>query len=250
MKISKTFKKISAIIMVFAMLVGITGGFSGKITAQASSNPVKMYYCDVELTWRGAVQYTVYIQIDASSAATKAVYVHHSTQDTEADWQDEAATFVTKLDANTEIWRATVSGFGVSEYAIKYVGDGQTYWDNNNGNNYTCDDILGEANVKMERLSYQTPSYFKVQAVVKNLAYAKVVKVRYTQDNWATYQDAYLSYDSEITGTNTERWSTTLNLDENKMDSFHYCVCYQVNGQTYWDNNFGENYDQNFHKHP
>ena len=84
---------------------------------------------------------------------------------------------------------------------------------------------------------------------MKNPDYNKIVKVRYTQDNWATYKDIDLSYLSSISGTDSERWDITLNLDENKINDFHYCIYYQVNGQTYWDNNFGENYDKNYYIH-
>lgn len=250
MKISRTLKKLSAVIMAFAMLVGVAGGFGGEITAKASTNPVKMYYCDPIIPeWRGYRQYDVYIQIEAESAANKEVYVHHGSSYS-AEWVDTQASFVTKLDANTEIWKATVSGRenAGTEYAIKYIGDGQTYWDNNNGNNYTINDILGQANVKAERISYQTPSNYKIQAIVKNLAYSKVVKVRYTLNNWASYQDVNLSYESSITGTDMERWGVTLQFDESNLDSFHYCICYEVNGQTYWNNNFGANYDRNFYR--
>lgn len=244
MKIGKITKKITAMIMVFAMLLGTSGILGMKVTANASDNPVKMYYCDQVVSWRGSSQYIVYIQVNASSAANKSVYVHYNAGSNE--WKDETATYVTKLDNNTEIWKATVSGFGITgDYAIKYVGDGHTYWDNNNGNNYSSYDILGQANVIVDRLSYQSAQNYTINAVVKNLTYNKIIKVRYTQDNWATYQDAALSYSSPYYNTDYETWSVTLNLDENKMDSFQYCVSYEVNGQTYWDNNFGANYNRN-----
>lgn len=247
MKIGKTLKTLSAIMLAFAMLLGVCGISGNEITANASENPVKMYFCDDVINWRGYVEYNVYIQVDAGSAANKAVSVHYKVSDDV--WADVSAEFVTKLDSNTEIWKAKVSGYIVDrEFAIKYVGDGQTYWDNNNGNNYTNYDILGAANVKVERLSYHEPRAFKVQAVVKNLAFAKKVKVRYTLDNWASYQEADLSFDSSIPETDTERWNVTLNLDEDKMDSFQYCVSYEVNGQTYWDNNFGNNYNRSYYK--
>ena len=248
MKVSKVFKKLSAIVMMFAMIFGLFGITGSGITAKASTNPVNMYCYDFVYSKYGYTEYNVYIQVEAGSAGSKAVYVHYDAGN--SVWQDQAATFLTKIDDNTEIWKATVGGFGIGEeYAIKYIGDGQTYWDNNNGNNYTGNDILGQANVKVKRLNYQTPSSFKVQATVKNLAYNKVVKVRYTQDNWVTYQDAALSYEAPITGTNAETWGVTLNLDESKMDDFHYCVSYQVNGTTtYWDNNFGANYDKSYYR--
>lgn len=246
MRIRNLVKKISSIIMVFAMLFSVLAIPGSKITAKAADNPVKMYCCDLQGYYKTSYKYTVYIQIDAGSAANKAVYVHHSVY--VGDWEDTPATYVKKLDDNTELWKATVSGFNVSQYAIKYVGDGKTYWDNNNGKNYTTSDSLGEVNVKAVRLYPQNPSHYYISADVKNLAYDKIVRVRYTQDNWATWQDVDLSYSFTHTYGNTdiERWNVCLDLDEDKMDSFHYCIYYQVNGQTYWDNNFNENYDKNF----
>lgn len=246
MKLGKTLKRISAVVMVFAMIFGVLGMTGSTLTAKASSNPVKMYCYDNYINWRGYLESNVYIQVDANSAANKAVYVHYN--DGTDEWADEAATYVTKIDNNTEIWKAHISGLGISsEYAIKYVGDGQVYWDNNNGNNYNDSNVLGQANVLADRLSFQSPSSYMIRAIVKNLAYSKTVTVRYTQDNWATYQDVPLSYSSSIIGTDLEQWSVTLNLNEESMDSFQYCIRYDVNGQTYWDNNFGANYDRSFY---
>ncbi len=248
MRISKSFKKLSAIIMVFAMLCGVLPMLGCGITAKASSNPVKLYAMEQGATKYGYRSYDIYVQVEAGSAATKAVYVHYEMSGSD-EWQDVAATYLTKIDDNTEIWKASVYGWGLgSEYAIKYVGDGQTYWDNNNGNNYTYSDYLGVANVKSMRLTYQSSENYKIQAAVRNLAYSKVVKVRYTEDNWATYKDVDLSYVSAISGTDSEIWEVTLNLDPDKRDSFQYSLCYQVNGQTYWDNNFGSNYDSTYYR--
>lgn len=246
MKISNLLKKLSAIMLAFVMLCGVCGMSvvpENENTAYASESPVKMYYCDHVINWRGSVQYIVYIQIDANSASNKSVSVHYSAESNE--WQDVDAAYVTNLDNDTEIWSATVSGFAVGEeYAIKYVGDGQTYWDNNNGNNYTMTDVLGQANIIVDRLSYQQPSGYRIEAILKNIAYNKVVKVIYTQDNWQTRKEALLSYSSSDANTGYERWGVTLNLDENKMDSFQYFVSYEVNGQTFLDNKVGTNYDR------
>lgn len=248
MKIGKTLKKISAVILVFAMSLGLFNISGIDVKADSSYSPVKMYYCDTILSWRGFVQYTVYIQIDSNSAANKAVYVHH-TNGTDG-WSDTPATYVAHIDNNTEIWKATITSTTAGdEYAIKYVGDGQTYWDNNDGNNYTYLDVLGAANIIVNRLPYQDyPSHYKIQAILRNLGYTKVVKVKYTQDNWATFQEAELHYSSVYSEEkNLELWEVTLNLDKDKMDSFQYCVSYEVNGNTYWDNNFGANYNKNYY---
>lgn len=246
MKMKRTLKKLTAIIMVLTILLGIQGNGT-VINTQASYNPVKLYSCDNVYSARGAEHSIIYIQIDASSAANKSALVHFS--DRTGEWHDsKPATFFTKLDDNTEIWKASIAhSYGIDEFVIKYVGDGQTYWDNNNGNNYTKSNILGEANVKSVRLPYQSSEYYEILACVKNIAYNKVVKVRYTQDNWATYKDVDLIYDSPSTTVdNLEWWTVTLNLDKDKM--FEYCIYYQVNGQTYWDNNFGANYDRSFYR--
>lgn len=244
MKITKNIRKLSAVIMTFAMLLGILPMLGCGITAKADYNPVKMYSVDTTFSRYGITTYNVYIQIDAGSAATKAAYVHYEVANQD-EWLDEQASFMTKLDDNTEIWKATVSGTGVTgQFAIKYIGDGQIYWDNNNEKNYTANDILGTANVSAVRLRSTTGGHL-LRVAVKNIAYNKIVKVRYTLNNWATYQDVALDYEGPISGTNNEYWKTTLNIPISS-DGFEFCVYYQVNGQTYWDNNFGSNYNSSY----
>lgn len=245
MKIKKNIKKLSAVIMTFAMLFGLLPMLGCGITAKADYNPVKMYSVDTTFSRYGITTRNIYIQVDAGSAANKQVYVHYELVN-EDEWQDAQASFVTKLDDNTEIWKATVSGIITGQFAIKYVGDGQVYWDNNNGNNYAYDDILGTANVSAQRLRSSLDGY-SLYVAVKNLAYNKVVRVRYTYDNWATYQDADLTYSYTLTGTNNEIWGTTLSIPSS-TSGFQFCVYYQVNGQTYWDNNFGSNYDSSYYR--
>jgi hypothetical protein len=239
MKLGKTMKKLSAIIMAFAMIFSVMGFCGNEITAKAASNPVKMYSSEITFSKYGITSYNVYIQVDANSASNKKVYVHHSTYN--QGWVDEEATFVAKTDSNTEIWKASVSGIESTNYAIKYVGDGVTYWDNNNGNDYKAGDVLGTAVVK----AIPRNSYNGIGVVVKNLAYNKVVKVRYTTDNWATYKEANLSYKASDAEGN-ELWTTY--LSEANSDGFQYCISYTVNGKTYWDNNFGANYDRLFYR--
>lgn len=245
MKINKIFKKILATTLAVATLCGGINIFRGNITANAVSNPVQMYNMDYSFYRYGIYQYTVYIQVDSKSAANKAVYVHHATNN---GWTDTAASFFMKLDDNTEIWKAYISGVSTNEYAIKYVGDGQTYWDNNNGNNYTLSNVAGASNVKAIRRS-PSVSYNCIRAVVNNLGYGKKVILRYTLDNWVSFHEIELSYVSSVSGTNEELWAVQLNdLVPDNVDSFQYCIRYEVNGQTYWDNNFGSNYDYNYYR--
>lgn len=240
MKLGKTMKKLSAIIMAFAMIFSVMGICGNDITAKAASNPVKMYSSEITFSKYGITRYNVYIQIDANSASNKKVYVHHSTYD--QGWVDEEATFVAKTDSNTEIWKASVSGIQSENYAIKYVGDGVTYWDNNNGKDYYANDAVGTAVVK----AVPGNPYIDIGVVVKNLAYNKEIKVRYTTDNWATYKEANLSYYRSSTDGSMEYWTTDIDGDDS--DGFQYCISYTVNGKTYWDNNFGQNYNGSFYR--
>lgn len=244
MKLGKTMKKLSAMIMALAMIFSLVGFCGNDITAKAASNPVKMYSTEVTFSKYGILSYDVYIQVDANSASNKKVYVHHSTHN--QGWVDTEATYCTKTDSNTEIWKASVSGIQAADYVIKYVGDGVTYWDNNNGQNYEATNMVGTATVKAIPLRSGAPYTFCVQAAVKNLAYNKTVKVRYTEDNWATYKEADLSYSYSVEGTNSEVWATNISITN--RDAFQYCISYTVNGKTYWDNNFGANYNHLFYR--
>lgn len=247
MKFNRTLKKLTAFVFVFTFVM-LSIMHENQFTAKADYSPVKMYCCDnVIYEWRGSRQFTVYVQVDAASASDKQVFIHYDAGNNE--WKDQKTSYLTTIDGNKEIWCATVSGFAISvKYAIKYIGDGITYWDNNNGNDYSRDELLGVANVEAVRQSYQLPNSYKICAAVKNIGNPKKVTARYTMDNWASYKDVPLSYDSTPSGQNFEYWSVTLNLDENKMDSFQFCIKYEVNGNTYWDNNFGRNYNRSFYR--
>ncbi|MDE5781063.1 MAG: CBM21 domain-containing protein [Lachnospiraceae bacterium] len=248
MNISKNIKKVTAIILALAMMFGVFGISGMEVTVKAADNPVKMYYCDQGYSYYGTITKNVYIQIDSRSASNKQVYIHHTNYEG-TDWEDTEATYFTKLDDNTEIWKASICGIEAKlKYAIKYIGDGKTYWDNNNGNNYGYD-ITGAANVKAGRLVFGSNSAgVNVTAVVKNIAYDKKVKVRYTLDNGKTYEEKSLSYSKGIEGTNDEIWSTDISFGDSDYKDFHFCISYEVNGKTYWDNNFGANFDYSYSK--
>jgi hypothetical protein len=109
---------------------------------------------------------------------------------------------------------------------------------------------------------------FWVDAKVQNLAYNKVVGVRWTDNNWATYTNSAASY--ELTNADgTERWGvdvkpagwvdytrfgnpTWKNVTTGAVNSIptggqkiKFAIYYTVNGVTYWDNNNGQNYELN-----
>jgi hypothetical protein len=248
MNLGNKLKKVTILVLT-AILFTTLFGFSGaKIEAQAATNEVSMYYVDRTNAYRTS-NLDIYIKVK-NIGFNKKVTVHYSAPSQSTQWFDVSATYFKTLADGSEIWKASV-GLGMYNlfYAIKYEVNGSTYWDNNSGKNYADYQYVGVNPIKNERpYSYEVSdlSKYSINAIVKNIAYNKVIKVKYTQDNWVTSSEKSLNYSSSITGTDQETWKTTLNLDINKKANFKYFVYYQVNGQTYIDNNFGLNYNTSF----
>ena len=86
---------------------------------------------------------------------------------------------------------------------------------------------------------------------VRNLAYAKKVHVVFSTDHWRTVQSVdakfeanYLYGYSCVSSPNVhgiENWVFTVVLPMN-VKEVDFALSYQVEGQEYWDNNFGKNY--------
>ena len=235
---TKTLKRTLTFILTLSMLLCCVGAF-GNLEASAATDRVSMYLFDPYYSKYGATSANVYIKTN-DNASNQQVYVHYHYIN--EDWRDAQAEYLTTLADGSKIWRATISCFG-TEYAIKYVADGQVIWDNNNGENYGYE-LLGSAPITANRTRFNLNSY-PVTVTLQNYGYQKNVQVRYTVDNWATYKDAPLSYQS-TTQYGTEIWKTDLPVTEDELSSFQYCVYYEVNGQPYWANNFGQNYDSNY----
>lgn len=235
--------KIAAMILTLAMLCSMFC-IIGSATAGAATYRVSLYSLDKTFAKYGADTYDAYIQT-RDNAADQQVYVHYNYLDGQS-WHDSKATYVATLEDGSKIWKASFSSFN-TQFAIKYVADGETFWDNNNGKDYTRTDVLGTAPVVAERLGYQyDKKAFKVNALLQNYAYNKSVFVRYTTDGWKTSKDQALNY-SKTNANGTETWTTTLNLsDYQYAANFEYAICYRVYGTEYWANNFGKNYNGNF----
>jgi len=196
-------------------------------------------------------------------AYTKQVYVHQSK--TDGTWVDIPAHYVRTGNSTYELWQANRTDFGdVSVlgkyYAIKYVVNGQTYWDNNNGANYIFSYAGnyggGPGPMLGNGINVLTYAYgigggkFSGYVDVRNIAYSKKVSIIYTTDNWATYatvdasfmatyQTGYSSAIAFPNVYNVERWQFAVPTTASQVK---FAVSYTVNGATYWDNNYGANY--------
>lgn len=175
--------------------------------------------------------------------------------ETPSGWQGLAAQYV-RSAGDRELWEAHTNG-GFDRFAVKYEVDGQTYWDNNGGQDYTVEgsgvnlyngvDVLQWGTAAL----YGSSSYLFLGANLRNLSYDKDVDVVYTTDGWATVRTAPLYYDSwQVYGYGSapspndagiEYWTGAVEVGSTATE-VEYAFAYEVGEQTYWDNNFGANY--------
>lgn len=175
-------------------------------------------------------------------------------------WVTIPATFDRSVNGGTEeIW---VAAFGNQatyytntgslmvydpcvQYAIKYTVGGVTYWDNNNGKDYTTEPVGS----RFWALGIYTPGAYYgpggISAYVKNLTLNKKVTLVYTTDNWATTKTLAGTFVRQV-NADYDQWGFT-GLSVPAGTTLKYAIAYDPQGySTIWDNNFGVNYTLNF----
>jgi hypothetical protein len=161
------------------------------------------------------------------------------------NWQDIAAYFAQSLPGNRELWTAPASN-SEGEFVAKYTANGSTYWDNNGWQNYKFPQAFDEF-VALAGTNYKVVlgtatlagGTLHVDVGVQNLAYAKVVGIVYTTDNWATVQTAFAAYSSTMK-SGLEVWHVS--APTGAATEAKFAILYRVAGHEYWDNNFWRNY--------
>ncbi len=201
-------------------------------------------------------------------AYAKKVSVRHQLKD--GTWKDFPGIYVKKAGTGEELWNVNLSFNSYyqgtytlgTKFCVKYEVNGQTYWDNNGGANYNLEAHGGYLLGKSTRIASRWASqakvydqagkvYFNGAADLKNLGYSKTVKIHYTTNNWASTQVLPLSYNqyyapsyaSPIASPNAsgvEFWTWNATIPSTR--EIKYYLSYNVNGSTYYDNNFGANY--------
>jgi hypothetical protein len=241
--------KIASIVLALAMMLSIFTVFGTVSAGAAAKNRVSLYCASPTFSKYGMTSYEVYIQTKDDCKDQK-VYVHYNYMNNEK-WRDQEAELYKVMNDGSKIWKANFTSYN-TRYCIKYVANGVTYWDNNNGKDYTYGTSIGSNNaITSERYGYQYNDWYKgfeIGAVLQNYGYHKNVFVRYTTDGWKSHHDQALSYKT-TNNDGTETWKTevTLSNADAHSENFRYAICYQVNGKEYWANNFGENYDRNYY---
>ena len=183
-------------------------------------------------------------------------------------WITLSATYHSRLDANIEYWQAEVtlkrtvdqSLPGNIVFVLKHVYQGQAYWDNNAGLNYVSQADSGLnviftqpiQHIGFSNQSLRQETEFPITVSVPHSLTPQTVIIHWTIDDWVhTYQtpclfnraywdDQYRSNARNPNQYGVEVWQGLLKVDH--AFRVQYSVSCDVNGETYWDNNKGQNY--------
>ncbi|GKX68021.1 CBM21 domain-containing protein [Inconstantimicrobium mannanitabidum] len=249
MKISK--KIFSFITSVLVLATTLT--FGNAVSAKADTNdvPVQLYYSYGVADSGETGHYTGYIAIK-NLAYDKKVTVHYNYTGPQASnvWNDVTATYVktNPLDGY-EIWKFetpvvfTHYGFGQIQYCIRYDVNGQTYWDNNNSKNYVGNDFASSRPhmINYGQTSENNKDYMYFYVGTKKSVNPEAVRIRYSEDNWATYKDVDSVKATDIYySDDTNCWYIKVPVSSGKQIKFS--AYYVLNGVQYCDNNLGDNY--------
>ncbi|KAF9437813.1 hypothetical protein BGZ76_010977 [Entomortierella beljakovae] len=104
----------------------------------------------------------------------------------------------------------------------------------------------GEAPLRVENIALsQDQTELNGTILVQNIAFHKVVSVRYTVNFWQTKSEVNAEFKESIPGSAMDRFAFKIALDMEKSSvekTFCFAVCYQVIGREFWDSNNGMNY--------
>ena len=204
--------------------------------------------------------------------AGKKVGMHYRTSNN--DWVDAWGSYLYTMGDGRERWQVSFAPcYAYSDpacsqidpdFAVRMDVGGQSYWDNNGGANYHLNRQSGYRLANGFKAFTVSPGmvnrsqgpgaalYVYGRVLVENLATAKTVKMIYTVNGWQTRAELPLTWvngdqlypperftnPGEFGG---EAWEFSLNVPEGNQ--LEYYIQYDVNGQRFYDSNFGRNYE-------
>ncbi|MCB9201982.1 MAG: hypothetical protein H6604_02890 [Flavobacteriales bacterium] len=206
----------------------------------------------------------------------KKVYIHHEMKG--LPWKDFELKYV-KSEDGEDIFGLTINipyqddTFG-NEFVVKYLVNGKTYWDNNNGENYLLEEgsYINNESQTMVQLSYaffnsftdigdrecdEVPLFGEDGDIIDydlNCYYVENLNRQFQLEVFVNSQ-----IQSEIDSTKVvytyDNWKTThiypvkygnsfFNIIEYgpEIESVEFAIVTKINGIEYWDNNNGKNY--------
>lgn len=160
-------------------------------------------------------------------------------------WKDIDANYVASLPGGLELWSAPASN-SETQFVAKYIVNGTTYWDNNDGWDYLFPQAFDEF-VALAGRHYPVvlgsaslgAGTLHVDIGVQDLAFSKVVGIVLTTDDWATVQVAYGTW-SRTMKSGLQVWHLTAPVGT--AAEVKFAIFFRVLGTEIWDNNFWRNY--------
>ncbi|ATX77923.1 MULTISPECIES: carbohydrate-binding protein [Reinekea] len=201
-------------------------------------------------------------------------------RDDDGEWATEDLSYSGSIGDGLETWSLWINRNITGPYAegealdlefvLRYEVDGAVYWDNNLTRNYFIPAGSGEYTPKpllvdtaVSRAPYDydyngntghVNGYLSIDVMLQNYAMYKDVEIHYSYDNWQTthignasfVSGRYKGYSwvSYPNANDVEVWNFYSAGPEAQSDaeSLQFAVKYSVDGQVYWDNNYGQNY--------
>ncbi|MDD3224169.1 MAG: carbohydrate-binding protein [Clostridium sp.] len=245
MKFSKKF--LSLLTCFIFLTVGFIFNPLSTTKVKAADLPIQLYYATN--SYSGAVGYVNGFVCVKNLSCTKKVTIHYSYDNTN-QWKDISATYLKTNTDGYEVWQFQIpSNYSDNcKFCIKCEANGQTYWDNNSGNNYSVGlykTVLGKSKLCITNswinFGRSQSNVLGGNITLSNIGNPKVVKVRYSEDGGVTYKESNANYDLSSDDKSLDYWSFSIQLNSS-THKVQFSVCYEVNGIEYWDNNFGSNY--------
>lgn len=171
-------------------------------------------------------------------------------------WESAPGQYLGAAGPGRELWTVSMNAPSDS-FAFYSTVNGVTYWDNNNSQNYSqalyrYDGLLGSAPLGDPQGSWLPPQSGTGQngaisgnLLLRNLSYAKTVRIVYTENNWSTTREAFASYQATLP-SGVELWQFSLpTAAVINQAQVQMAFQYSWSGGSAWDNNYGRNYRLN-----
>lgn len=168
-----------------------------------------------------------------------------------------AAKYFGPAENGYEIWEAHSNiPAGPASYRIEYAVDGQTYFDNNAGELYPLVDgplFYAEQNISQILTGREFyDAYAAFTAVVRSdLGAEKNVTLHYSYDDFKTVEHRPMNFQIQYLygyglidspSNSTALYYVSMGNIPESVRNIKYYFSYEVGGQTYYDNNYGNNY--------
>ena len=243
----------------------------------SQQNPIKLskaFCMHMSGKYAGGTETRNFEVLVENLAYDKKISVVHKKDD--GSWTELPMSYKQSVANNKELWQLHYSKSTIpwdsspsnipslgDEFAIKYSVNGQDFWDNNNGKNYTITNNDGPfiqegLDIDVNEANSYFGSYdnkIRLMLDVRNISSTKDVKVHYSTDDWNSVQVSNAQYQGYITtGYSCESiytpnkfgievWRFENLITNTQSKTFKYVVSYNLNGNEIIDNNFGSGYE-------